>query len=327
MNAADERLSRLSALAENPMDRAAVTSLRVILFTTLNRSERAIEVCLEYLDYVGFACPRSPTEQEVSQEYERIWLQLGRRTIEELVDLPPMTDPACRGTLEVITAIVPPSWFTDENLRNLLVARMVNLSLEYGNSEASCYAYALLARTLGSCFGDYEAGYRFGRLSLELVDKRGLDRFKTRVYACFGHHVDPWKHHLAHSREWLRLAFAAAPQAGDLTFAAYNCANTVGNLLVSGEPLSNVQVEIEKGLEFARRLANGLAVDFLIAQRAYTRALRGLTASLADFNDAEFDEKQFERHLDGDPELVAATDENRGRALGSRARFVPACAK
>jgi len=32
---------------------------------------------VEYLDYVGFACPRSPTEQEVSQEYERIWLQLG----------------------------------------------------------------------------------------------------------------------------------------------------------------------------------------------------------------------------------------------------------
>jgi hypothetical protein len=27
---------------------------------------------------------------------------------------------------------------------------------------------------------------------------------------------------------------------------------------------------------------------------------------LADFNDAEFDENQFERHLDGDPQLVAA---------------------
>jgi len=138
----------------------------------------------------------------------------------------------------------------------------VNLSLEYGNSEASCYTYALLARTLGSYFGDYQAGHRFGTLSLELVDKRGLDRFKTRVYACFGHHIDPWKHHLVHSREWLRLAFAVAPQAGDLTFAAYNCVNTVGNLLASGEPLSNVQVEMEKGLAFARRLANGLAVAF-----------------------------------------------------------------
>jgi predicted ATPase len=36
LDAADERLSRLSALAENPTDRAAVTSLRVILYTTLS---------------------------------------------------------------------------------------------------------------------------------------------------------------------------------------------------------------------------------------------------------------------------------------------------
>jgi predicted ATPase/signal transduction histidine kinase len=305
LDAADQRLSRLSALAENPTDRAAVTSLRVILYTTLGCPERAVEVCLEYLNSVGLACARNPTEQEIAQEYERASLQLRRRAIEELAGLPPMTDPACRGALEVITAIVPPSWFTEENLRNLLVARMVNLSLEYGNSEASCYAYALLARTLGSHFGDYEAGYRFGRLSLELVEKPGLDRFKTRVYACFGHHIDPWQHHLRHSREWLRLACAAAPQAGDLTFAAYNCANTVANLLASGEPLSNAQVEAEKGFEFAQRLANRLAVDLLITQRAYIRALRGLTANLADFSDPEFDEKQFELHLNRDPHLMA----------------------
>jgi GAF domain-containing protein len=217
-----------------------------------------------------------------------------------------MSDPAWRGTLEVIAAIVPPSWFTDENLRNFLVARMVNLSLEYGNSEASCYAYALFARTLGSYFGDYQAGYRFGKLSLELVDKRGLNLFKARVYACFGHHIDPWKHHLVHSRQWLRLAFAAAPQAGDLTLAAYNCVNTISNLLASGEPLDEVQVEAEKALEFVRRLGSGLAVDLVIIQQAYVRALRGLSANLTHLDDAEFDEKQFERHLDDDPQLVTA---------------------
>ena len=271
LNAADERLSRLSRLAENPGSRGGYQLARDTLFK-LNHPERAVEVCLEYLGCVGLACPRNPTEQEVAQEYERLWLQLGGRTIEELVNLPSMTDPACRGTLEVIAAIIPPSWFTDENLRNLLVARMVNLSLEYGNSEASCYAYALLARTLGSRFGDYQAGYRFGRLSLELVDNRGLERFKPRVYACFGHHVDPWKHHLRHSRQWLRLAFAAAPQAGDLTLATYNCINTVGNLLASGEPLSEVQVEVERGLEFARRFAHGLSVDLLTTHLAYIAA-------------------------------------------------------
>ena len=302
---AEERLARLSTLAKNPADRAAVTSLRVMLYQTLNRSERAVEVCLEYLDDIGAPCPRNPTESEVHQEYERVWLRLGKRTTEELVDLPPMSDPAWRGALEVIAAIIPPSWFTDQNLRNFLVARMVNFSLEYGNSEASCYAYALLARTLGSYFGDYQTGYRFGTLSLELVDKRGLNLFKARVYACFGHHIDPWKRHLTHSRQYLQLAFAAAPQAGDLTLAAYNRVNTINNLLASGEPLGDVQVEAENALEFVRRLGSGLAADLVIIQQAYVRALRGLTANLTNLDDAEFHEKPFERHLD-DAQLVTA---------------------
>jgi len=242
---AEERLSKLSGFAASHADRAAVTSLSVVLYIMLDRAERAVEVCLEYLRSAGVACPQNPTEEEVAQEYARLWRQLGSRTIEELLDLPSMTDPACRGAIEVLTAIVPPSWFTEQNLRNLLVARMVNLSLEHGNSEASCYAYAVLARTLGSHFGDYQAGYRFGKLSLELVDQPGSDRYKTRVYTCFGHHIDPWNRHLKHGRKWLRLASAAAPQAGDLTFAALNWVNLVGNLLASGEPLIDVQNETQ----------------------------------------------------------------------------------
>jgi signal transduction histidine kinase len=37
--------------------------------------------------------------------------------------------------------------------------------------------------------GQYQAGFRFGKLGLDLVEKRGLGRFKARVYSCFGHHT------------------------------------------------------------------------------------------------------------------------------------------
>ena len=76
-----------------------------------------------------------------SEEYERMWQQLGSRPIEELVDLPPMTDPACRATMDVLTTAMSPAMFTDENLLCLVVGRMANLSLEHGNSDGSCFAY------------------------------------------------------------------------------------------------------------------------------------------------------------------------------------------
>jgi predicted ATPase len=63
---AEERLTRLSTLAKNPGDRAPVASLRVILYQTLNRCERAVEICLEYLSGIGVPCSRNPTEYEVN---------------------------------------------------------------------------------------------------------------------------------------------------------------------------------------------------------------------------------------------------------------------
>jgi PAS domain S-box-containing protein len=303
---AEERLSRLTALVQHDRDRAAVAGLRVVLYSTSDRSHRAIEVCLECLQSIGLACPVDPTEEEVALEYRQIWPKLSQRSVEDLVNLPRMTDPVCKGALEMLTVIVPPSWFTDHNLRDLLAARMVSLSLEHGNSDASCYAYAVFARTLGSRFGDYQTGYRFGKLSLELLNRYGSDRFKIRVYTCFGHHIDPWNRHMKYGREWLHLAFAAAPEVGDLAFAAYNCASIVANLLASGEQLSALQHEAELALQTARKIGYGMAVDFVGSQLAYIRALRGFTANLNSLDSPDFDESAAEERLEHEIELSAA---------------------
>ena len=142
--AAEERLSMLSHRAARLVDLAAVTRLREELFTTLGRSDRAVEACLDYLRRLGIRWSAHPAREEVEREYERIWRQIGSRSIEELVDLPLMADPEWRATMDVLTAVLPPALFTDENLLCLVICRMANLSLEHGNSDASCVAYVSL---------------------------------------------------------------------------------------------------------------------------------------------------------------------------------------
>ena len=80
------------------------------------------------------------------------------------------------GTLDVLTEVVSPALFTDRNLLSLVICRMVNLSLEHGNSDGSCFAYVWLGMIAGPHFDNYEAGFQFGRLGYELVEKRGLHR-------------------------------------------------------------------------------------------------------------------------------------------------------
>jgi predicted ATPase len=136
--AAEERLSTLSRRAANLVDQAAVTCLRIDLYAMLVQGDRAVAVCLEYLRRVGVDWSPHPTDEDVRQEYERIWQRVGSRPIEELVDLPLMNDAGTRATMDVLTKLRMPALMTDEKLLCLMITRMVNLSLEYGNSNASC---------------------------------------------------------------------------------------------------------------------------------------------------------------------------------------------
>lgn len=297
VTAAENRLSMLAQRVRNRHDMARVTRLRLTLYTTSGRSERAVEVCLECLRRRGTTWSPHPASDEVKREYDRIWSQIGSRQIEELIDLPPMTDPDVLDVLNVLAEMVTPALFFDENLSSLVVCRMVNLSLEYGNSDGSCFAYAWFAVIVGPRFGTYKAGFCFGRLGYELVEKRGLKRYEARTYLCFGNIVLPWSRHAREGRPLLRRAFDAANRIGDLTFAAYSCNQLITNFLTVGDPLAEVQPEAENGLAFARRARFGLVVDIIVAQLGLIRSLRGLTPKFGCFNDGEFDELEFERHL------------------------------
>ncbi|WP_437821536.1 sensor histidine kinase [Sorangium sp. So ce1078] len=306
LSVAEERLSMLSRRARDLADLAAVTCARMALYTTLGRSDLSVEACLGYLRRVGVEWSPHPTDTEVRQEYERILQKLEGRPIEELFDLPPMTDPDCRTTIDVLSWCEGPALLTDVNLLTLLVARMVNLSLEHGNTDASCLAYVRLGSLLGPRFGDYRAGFRFGKLGLDLVERRALLRFKARVYLAFWYAVNPWTRHVRTSVDPLRCAFHAAQEAGDLTYSSYLCAALISILLMEGDTLGDVQREAERALEFTQKAKFGVIVDSITGQLRLIRTLRGLLPDFASFNDDHFDEGRFERHLEGDPRLAIA---------------------
>src|SRR4029077_11140088 len=99
-------------------------------------------------------------------------------------------------------------------------------------------------------------------------------------------------------------AFDVANKIGDLSFAVYSCINLNTNLLEAGDQLVEVQREAENGLELARKARFGWVVDTSTAQLGFIRTLRGLTPKFGSFDDGQFEELRFERHLASDPMLV-----------------------
>src|SRR5580700_430639 len=301
---AEQRLAALSTRAANTVERATVTCLRIDLYTILDQS-RAIAVGLDYLRHLGIDWSPHPTNEEARREYERIWSQLGSRTIESLIELPLMSDPDSLATMDVLIKLAPPTFYTDTNLLALVACRAVNLSLEGGNCDASCSAYVWLSMVAGERFGDHRtAVYRFGQLGYDLVEGRGLTRFQARTFMDFGYGVVPWTRHVRAGRDLLRRAFEAANTIGDLTYAAYCGDQLITCLLAAGDPLAEAEREAEHGLAFAQKARFGLVIERIVSQLGLIRTLRGLTRTFGSFDDKQFDEARIERRFSANPDLV-----------------------
>jgi predicted ATPase/signal transduction histidine kinase len=305
--AAEPRRAELVRRAASVPDLAAVTLARLALYAMLDRSDLGIEATLEYLRRVGIEYPTHPTADEVRREYDRLWQQLGPRAIEDLIDLPPMTDPDLRATMDVLALAEPPALFTDTNLHALLVCRMVNLSLEHGNSDGACVGYVWLGSLLRPFFGDPEAGFRFGQLGYELLERRGLVRWKARVYLELGVRIMPWTKHLRASVELARRAAEAAKETGDLTFGAYARISLLTLSLGLGEPLAAVQREAEASRALVREAGYGMVIAAMTTQLQLIRSLRGMTRELGSFDDEAFAEDRFEQYLEDQPSHALAT--------------------
>ncbi|MBO0717722.1 MAG: histidine kinase, partial [Rhizobiales bacterium] len=300
---AEARLTELAGRTAAPSDLATLTRLRVDLFMTLGRSDRAIAVGLDCLRCFNINWSVHPTRKEVEDEYAMLWRQLGDRPIEELLDLPRMIDPVACASMDVVASLVTPALWTDENLRCLVIGRMANLSLEHGNSDASGYAYTGVGNVLGLYFGDYKTGFRFAELGLDFVEQPGMDRWRARVYLAFGNLAKPSVRHARTGRPLAQYAFESAQQVGDLTYAGISCNNMITQFLASGAPLADVQQEAEAGLDFARRARFGVVVSLITAQLVLIRTLRGLTPMFGCFNNGAFEEEQFEQQLAADPSV------------------------
>ncbi len=301
LTASEDHLVQLLGHATNAAEFAGVARIVAPLFTSMGRIDRAIEVGLELLRQIGIDWSPHPTDEEVEREYQAMCRQIGDRPIEDLINLPLMLDLRIRATMEVIAALQTPAFFSDQNLFALVAGRMVNLSLAHGNCDVSAFAYSLLGPYFGARFRDYKGGLRLGQLAFDLVERRGLDRFKARVYSVYATVVMPWTTPLRDCNELYRRAVKAAVETGDRLYVAHSSSRRAANLFACGIPLLEVQREVQISLLDIEKASLGDHLDVVKVQLGLVLSLQGLTPSLSTFHHSAFDENVFKRNLASDP--------------------------
>ena len=184
--------------------------MRIDLHNMKSAYQEAVGSALECLRLFGVEMPEHPTWEQVHDEYEKVWLNLGARSIESLIDLPPMTDPEIQAATRVLSGLRV-AFFTDKNLFLLSTCLIVNLSLKYGTIEASAHGYATFGNILGRAFHRYADAYRFAKLGVDLAEKHGFAAYKAKVYMNMAW-VAIWTKPVTTALDFVRAAFSAAVQ-------------------------------------------------------------------------------------------------------------------
>ena len=303
---AEKRLRTLSISAVTTAERVAVAGLQVDLYQGIDRSGEAVAVGLLALRHLGVDIPEHPTEADARRAYDGVCAQLGARAIEDLINLPLMSDPDSLAAVDLLIRVAIPGYhFESWYLFAVAVCAAVSLGLDRGHSDASCIAYTQVGHVATQC-GQFDAGYRFGRLGCELAERPGLQRFQARTVETFGF-LQSWTQHVRKGRELLFRGFDLASRTGEISYAGYACAQLTTNYLMAGDPLIEAQEQAEHGLAYARKVGFGTIEGWILAQLGLIRSLRGLTTRLGSFDDAEFREGDLEHNLAGNKAL-ALTD-------------------
>jgi len=296
---AAQLIARLLPRAATKIDEAGVYNLKVQLHVMKAENQLAVDSALTCLRGFGIDIPAHPTQEQFQSEYETLWQVLDSRPIESLIDLPLMTDPELRAAMQMLSALIPPAYFTDQRLFLLQVCRMVAISLQHGASMDSATGYAYFGIVLGTAFRRYGDGYRFAKLACDLLDKYGFIANRGAVCTTFGM-VAAWTQPIGTAIDISRTGIRAAIETGSLTHACYGLLESVTYVFLRGDPLDLVWRESEAALDFARKASYRDAADIIVSQQRFIATMQGRTRAFSSFSDTLFDEAAFEAQLTGD---------------------------
>ncbi|MBD2664478.1 serine/threonine kinase with two-component sensor domain [Richelia sinica FACHB-800] len=187
-----------------------------------NRLQAAIAFGLDVLQHLGVDVPKQPTQADIEAVMSTVLQGLPTGRIEDLIDLPVMTDPLKLAAARIFVSLSPTAHLALPELLPIIAAKQVELAWQYGNAPAHAHGYATCGMILCGVFGEIESGYEYGQLALKLIEKLKIKTFRAPgilVATCFTQH---WKQHVRTCLPQLFDAYTAALNTGDLEHASFS---------------------------------------------------------------------------------------------------------
>ncbi|MFT7687868.1 MAG: PAS domain S-box-containing protein [Candidatus Azotimanducaceae bacterium] len=217
-----------------------------------------------------------------------------------------MTSEAKKTTMRILNALCQGAYLNGDESISVYILKMTKLSLSYGMSPESSFAYPMFGALLISRFGTIDLGYRFGQFALKNLNHSNKD-LHCRTITIVTNFVNIWKHPLRDTREPLAKAYKVGMETGDIEFALIAAITSSANTFIYGNDLNGIFTNLEKHNREAKKLNQTPILNFGLI---YQQCISNLMGTMADpwiLAGPIFDEYQFE---DESPEQMGERSRN-----------------
>ncbi len=128
--------------AKTLVDKIKVYEVKIQTNMAQTKLLEAVKIGLEMLELLGISLPQSPTALDIQQVRSETTASLTGKNIEDLSNLPVMTDAKKLAAMRILSSIAISTYVVAPALFPLLVCEQVNLSIKNGNAPESAFAYA-----------------------------------------------------------------------------------------------------------------------------------------------------------------------------------------
>ena len=284
--------------AKNLTDKAPAYIIRIQSYKAMNKMRISLDAGIDALKAFGYHFPKKPKKTDILKALIKLKLTIGKKTPEQLFELPDMTAPNQLAAMRILSNVLPSAYIACPDMLPLLTFKQVQLSVKYGNAPVSSYAFAVYGLLMAHALNDIENAYKYGQLALKLLQKFKVNSLKTKVYFVFYLTLNHLKNHLAESITPFYDAYLNGLENGDLEYAGNNIGMHLTYSFFAGKNLNDLDNEMSYYYENLLELGQFANLNYI---KSFQNAIKLLKNSNSEI--IHPDEYILQFHKDGSDTL------------------------
>ncbi len=278
---------------KSDLEKAEAYLLLIMQYSLSGQPEKAIEAGRQALAILGVDLPEFDLQLKLDIEWAKAKQNLGSQSIASLINQPEIQDRRKKIIANLLVMIDPAAYFINQELYAIIVLKSVNLYLKSGDVAAASKGYSTYGILLGSLAGDYQSGYEFGLLALQVSEKYHSLAYQSQACFILANFLTAWVKPISETEIINNQGFSAGMESGEIPYAGYILVFQSINAFYQGLELSQLLAKLLTALDFFKKYKNQWSQDAGLGLELAIFNLLGMTDDQLDFDNNEITEQNY----------------------------------